>query len=184
MSNIPLPQQIYKHFKGNFYRIVTLAQHSETGEKLVIYQAMYGDHTVYARPLSMFCEKVDKEKYPEVQQEYRFALQQDWSDQSIEQQDEAKQNWEQAGTASGEAGETDNEEFSIDPLVMEFLDADTYEQRLNILAALHHRVTDEMITTMALAVDVEVSDKDTEERFEELRNCLLTFEKYEGSRLR
>ena len=67
---------------------------------------------------------------------------------------------------------------------MEFLDADTYEQRLNILAALHHRITDEMITTMAIASDVEVMDGDIEERYESLKSCLLTLEKYESNRLR
>ena len=69
-------------------------------------------------------------------------------------------------------------------MVLEFLDADTYEQRLNILAALHHRITDEMITTMAIASDVEVMDGDIEERYESLKNCLLTLEKYESNRLR
>ena len=76
------------------------------------------------------------------------------------------------------------EELNIDPLVLEFLDAGSYEERLNILAALHHRITDDIITTMALAVDVEIEDGDTEERFEQLRTCLLTFEKYECNRLR
>ncbi len=74
--------------------------------------------------------------------------------------------------------------MNIDPLVMDFLDADTYEQRLNILAALRHRITDDMINTMAVAVDLEIKDGDVEERYEELKNCLLTFEKYECNRLR
>ena len=79
---------------------------------------------------------------------------------------------------------TEQEEPSLDPMVLEFLDADSYEQRLNILAALKHRVTDEMITTMAIACDVEVSEGSLEERFDSLKSCLLTLDKYECKRLR
>ena len=74
--------------------------------------------------------------------------------------------------------------MNIDPLVMDFLDADTYEQRLNILAALRHRITDDMINTMAVAVDLEIKDGDVEERCEGLESRLLTLEKYECNRLR
>ena len=80
--------------------------------------------------------------------------------------------------------EAAEEEPALDPLVLEFLDADSYEQRLNILAGLHHRITNEMITTMAIACDIEVNDGETEERYEELKNCLLTMEKFECNRLR
>lgn len=180
MTFIPKPHEIYKHFKGNLYQIVTIAQHSETGEQLVIYQAMYGDFKTYARPLAMFTSEVDKVKYPEVQQRFRFELQGADADRQTRESDAVSG----AQTATQAASTATAQESALDPLVLEFLDADSYEQKLNILAGLHHRITDEMITTMAIACDIEVNDGETEERYEELKNCLLTMEKFECNRLR
>jgi len=66
---------IYKHFKGDYYLLEDIATHSENGEKYVIYRMLYGDNNLYIRPYDMFFSLVDKEKYPEVKQKYRFELQ-------------------------------------------------------------------------------------------------------------
>ncbi|MDQ5983333.1 MAG: hypothetical protein RUMPE_00340 [Eubacteriales bacterium SKADARSKE-1] len=66
---------IYKHFKGDYYLVEDIAIHSETSEKLVVYRMLYGDVGLYVRPYNMFLEKVDKIKYPNIKQEYRFELQ-------------------------------------------------------------------------------------------------------------
>ena len=72
MRDIPRHGEIWRHFKGNLYRIETTAEHTETGEMLVGYQALYGTYGIYARPLAMFLSAVDRAKYPDVTQEWRF----------------------------------------------------------------------------------------------------------------
>ncbi len=197
MRSIPRAQEVYKHFKGNVYQIITIAEHSENGEKMVIYQAMYGDFKVYARPLAMFMEKVDKQKYPEVKQEYRFekteraeAVYEETTEvlQAVKEVCEpVLQEQKVAQKVPEEVQQTEDtteEELHLDPLLLDFLDADTYEEKLNILAALHPRITDDMITTMAIASDVEVAEGNLEVRYNQLKNCLLTLDRYEINRMR
>ena len=67
--------RVYKHFKGDLYLVEDIVIHSETKEKYILYRALYGDGIRYIRPYDMFLSKVDKIKYPNVNQEYRFELQ-------------------------------------------------------------------------------------------------------------
>ena len=165
--HIPKTGEIYKHFKDKMYQIVTVATHSETGEQLVIYQALYGDFSCCARPLEMFMSKVDKEKYPQVIQEYRFEL--------VDKESLTKVH----KTTENTVEELPN------PDLLLFLEADTFEEKKNLLVSMQNRITDELINSIAASLDVSVDEGDLETRFKSLYNCVSTMSRYEvNNRLR
>ncbi len=66
---------IYRHFKGNYYIVEDIANHSETKEKYVVYRKLYDDNSLWIREINMFLSEVDHEKHPNIKQKYRFELQ-------------------------------------------------------------------------------------------------------------
>ncbi len=165
---------------------MTLAVHSETGEDLVVYQALYGSFRVYARPLSMFMSRVDRTKYPNVTQEWRFEkVQKKTMEVLKEAKEEAlpeERTENKPVSSSHQAFDAERkEDSSLPPLLLEFLDSRRASDRLKLLSQMHRTLTDEMVDTMAVALDIEVKAGELEDRYNELKYCLQMRDKYERS---
>lgn len=184
------PGQIYRHFKGNLYQIVTVAIHSESGEKLVIYQKLYGDYAVHARPYDMFLSEVDRQKYPDIKQKYHFELVDNEikSNQNVDADIKESINLTDDiiinDTLNTDNIESVDSEESADKRLIEFLDADTFEEKRRVLINIKDGITDRLIDDMAAAIDVTVDEGDIDTRFMSLLNCINTRAKYEVNRLR
>lgn len=175
---MPRSGDLYRHFKDKLYQIVAVASHSETGEKLVIYQALYGDYQVYARPLTMFTSEVDHEKYPAVTQKYRFEY--------VERDKLQKLSAETQAQSTGQMRQTESETSAddVNPKLLEFLDTDDLEEKYTILLSMRNEVDDQLINNMAVTMDVVIPDGDVQERYEQLKNCIKTKQYYEKERIR
>ncbi len=200
----PIPQELYRHFKGNLYQIVTIATHSETRDEMVVYQALYGDYKVYCRPLDMFMSEVDRNKYPDVSQKYRFeqvtpAAEKDKvvkvpkvenssaASKTAVAEDARKQFRSEPYKPSKvmeKSVDDEAQELNLDPLVIEFMDADLASEKNDILSKLRPTITNDMIDIMALSLGVVVNEGDVYDRYNDLRTCLTTMEKFESTRLR
>lgn len=162
MRNIPRPGEVYRHFKGNIYKIITLAMHTETEEMMVVYAPENGKGGAYARPLSMFLEEVDHDKYPEVTDKYRFTL--------------LDENDEEARESAASRG--------LNPLLTAFLDATSYEDKLGKYMDMRGKVGSEVLDYVALSLDITVTEEDVDEKYLEILTKLKALERYECNRLR
>ena len=199
----PLPGEKYLHFKNKLYQVMAVAKHSETMEPYVVYQALYGDFGVYIRPYDMFVSEVDHEKYPEVTQKYRFAYVDHTKNETLrtERAEHKKipvnQNVEQqenvpdvtAAVSTAELQEQDmvqresDVEEQINPWLLRFLDTDTMEEKYQIVCDIKSDITDRLIDDLAVAVDVVIPEGKLSDRYEQLKYCIRTRQKYEQTSL-
>lgn len=204
MRKIPKPGERYRHFKNKEYQILAVATHSETGEKMVVYQALYGEYSVWVRPLSMFMEEVDRVKYPEAAQTYRFERiaagpweSQDWQEveahgaerretrtvRTAHATDEGIRRSEPVDTGS-RSWDVSQEEPELHPLVAEFLDQDTTEGKLEVLHRMSGKVAKRDLDSLCFCLDMNPVGGSVEEELDAIRQCIRMQQRYDAPRLR
>ena len=188
-----VPGGFYRHFKNKLYQVKGIAYHSETKEKMVVYQALYGDYSLYVRPYDMFMSEVDHVKYPDVKQIYRFE--QVFLDGSQSQEnlrgdlDSVSQQDYSENRTDEEDGRRDQKKDGIldeqvDSRLIRFLDTDTYQEKLKYLETIKDNLDDKIIDAMAASLDTEVPQGKIYDRFVSLKKVISAHAKYECTRLR
>ena len=157
------PGEFYRHFNNKLYQILAVAEHSETGEEMVVYQALYGDYKVYVRPYAMFVSEVDHEKYPQVQQKYRFQR-----------------------VLPGEDMQPlpDSQEEAASRALMEFLDSESYEARIASLKRMRKTVTQRELDSIYTVLDMKPQTGSIEEQLRAIAGCLKMQHHFDGGHLR
>ncbi len=202
--------EFYKHFKGQLYQVRALAENSEDNTPMVVYQAMYAPFKIWVRPLSTFLEKLDKEKYPDAAQEYRFEriiLDDRQNTEAVEadivqsEKSAAVTNTihpEEVITVSDEeitdallsgqverklSGKISDNQLAAKGLMI-FLDAENYHDKRHIFSSLEPYLNDTMLNNIAVTLDLVLDEGSPEQHFDTILNCLETHEHYECNRLR
>lgn len=261
MKSIPKTGELYKDFADKVYQVVAVAVHAETGEQIVVYQAMSGDYGIYARSLQQFMgddnrhplfQKIERMGYQagsaeEFGTDWQFAEDQQGNMMHVKAESESVLGSEQrpandgkqeqrpgfisriearprtqspaeskralrqsASETSGEGSyyyekrrrqmeereqrremfrktdrhESATEELRANPCLMKFLEADTYEEKFHVLNEIQNDMTDRLIDDIAVVLDVVIPEGALNDRFHQLRNIILTRQKYETNRFR
>lgn len=175
MRTRPVPGEFYRHFKNKMYQIIAIAYHSETQEEMVVYQALYGAYQIWVRPLSMFMEEVDHEKYPEVKQKFRF--------EKVMQPEDVNA----AENEAEEAALTERQERPMNRHLLDFFDAmddRNYDKMLEALAKLSGQASQKEIDDICMVFDIHTVGVSVYEQIAEIKRHILTLKKFDGERLR
>ncbi|MCR5609557.1 MAG: DUF1653 domain-containing protein [Lachnospiraceae bacterium] len=179
--------EVYRHFKGNYYKILALAKDSSDLSDVVVYQALYGNGQIYTRSMSEFLSEVDRNKYPEAVQRYRFeVVNGEMRDRVLEfaKMDAMYSNNSDDSIKFIEfqtAVEKDSVSKDAHEFMDRFFDAKTYKSKFEVLRMMWYEnlLTDNIIDTLAVSVDCALNEEDLESRYDSLSKYLNAQSKYE-----
>ncbi|MDD6580618.1 MAG: DUF1653 domain-containing protein [Lachnospiraceae bacterium] len=197
----PVAGQIYKHFKGNLYKVLAVAVHTESEEKLVVYQSVENPDRVFARPLEMFMSDIDRFRYPLIRAKYRFTLVSEPEEETNGEEtkeEETKEETPNEDTKEEDVKDEETEEQSdddsavykdngelvIDPYVERVLDEKEFSKKIEFFEMLRGKCSEDMLTTIAISLDIQLQEGSIEDKYSQILRTLKMHEKYETSRLR
>lgn len=166
MKKLPGPGEKYRHLKKGMCQVITLAEHSETGKNLVVYQALQDGFSVYATELELFQAEFESEN----KATYQTQMQQEQT-KPLKKAEPMEKMEEIPEEAPG----------GINPLLMEFLETDSLEKRYNILVSMRDIVDNGMIDTMAVVLDTVIPDGELMKRYDDLKHVIHTKQQYENA---
>lgn len=178
MDRIPKQGEFYRHFKDKLYQVITVAEHSETRELMVVYQALYGDYRTYARPLAMFVSEVDKTKYPDTKQKYRFEQ------VCLEAEKEPIAAMGSSQSNMQTVSQDTVSQKELNPNLLSFIEAETYEEKLSYLEMMRGKIGQAELDIICVTLDMNGGAGEIEEQTEAVKKYLLTQKRYDGARLR
>ena len=200
----PVAGRIYKHFKGNLYKVLAVAVHTESEEKLVVYQSVENPDRVFARPLEMFMSDIDRFRYPLIRAKYRFTLVSEPEEETNGEETKEEEILSDSVLISEQEEETepsktevtdeqsdddsavykDNGELVIDPYVEGVLDEKEFSKKIEFFEMLRGKCSEDMLTTIAISLDIQLQEGSIEDKYSQILRTLKMHEKYETSRLR
>ena len=185
----PVPGEFYRHFKNKLYQNIAVATHSETGEEMVVYQALYGDFKIWVRPLDMFLEEVDREKYPDAVQKYRFDSAQNAA-QPVRQAAAAQKTLADSdSSAKNTTAQATDEDQPVNQELLDFFDAmdeKNYDLMLECLTKLQTHATQKELDDICMVLDIHppVGCDDVGSQIMFIKRHLAMIRKFDGERLR
>ena len=191
----PAAGEFYRHFKGNLYQVKMLARDSSSSKEVVVYQAMYAPFEYWVRDLEEFTSEVDREKYPDVKQCYRFEkvvfevqgkadAEQPSGEKAEKISDEMLKKALKSGQPQRYLDERITEEEIAQRGLLQLLDAEGFHEKRQIFIGLRPYLNERMLSNIAVALDIVLEDGDVDTQYESIMRCMEAFEHYEGRRLR
>lgn len=209
--NIPVAGEFYRHFKGNIYQIKSIATDSETGKKIVVYQAMYPPFGMWVRSLDMFMSETDHQKYPECNQQFRFEkvvfdsqgnvhgaenekLPENVVIENVSEKiigdsmedisdEELKKIIINGQLEKIPEGQISEDEISQRGFMM-ILDAESYHEKYQLFEGLEKYLDERLLSNIAVSFDIVLEDGTEKEHYDTILANLQTWDRFEDRRMR
>lgn len=172
MGREPKTGEFYRQNKGGLCQIVNVATDVDTNDRFVIYQELSGNYGIYTRRVDIFMENAKKQ-----------IINQNESEQEEYPQNPNENDFKEVdnlGEKLNIGGNLHSDDmFAPNPKLIEFLDADSYEDKYNVLVSMENEITDRLVDDMAVVLDLVIPEGDVMNRYDQLKYAVRTKGKYE-----